>query len=75
MRVRLSDGEPEKPLVIHVGCFGREKNLDFLKMVMDRLPGVRIAFIGDGPYRTITSTMMTVEYNNCLGTRNCEDLS
>jgi sulfoquinovosyltransferase len=28
----FSDGEPEKPLVIHVGRFGREKNLDFLKM-------------------------------------------
>uniref|UniRef100_A0ACD5VKJ3 Uncharacterized protein n=1 Tax=Avena sativa TaxID=4498 RepID=A0ACD5VKJ3_AVESA len=52
MRIRLSDGEPEKPLIIHVGRFGREKNLDFLKTVMDRLPGVRIAFIGDGPYRT-----------------------
>lgn len=52
MRVRLSDGEPEKPLIIHVGRFGREKNLDFLKTVMDRLPGVRIAFIGDGPYRS-----------------------
>ena len=25
--------------------------------------------------RTIPSTMMTVEYNNCLRTRNCEDLS
>uniref|UniRef100_A0A0E0BWY7 Glycosyltransferase subfamily 4-like N-terminal domain-containing protein n=1 Tax=Oryza meridionalis TaxID=40149 RepID=A0A0E0BWY7_9ORYZ len=52
MRVRLSDGEPEKPLIIHVGRFGREKNLDFLKTVMDRLPGVRVAFIGDGPYRS-----------------------
>uniref|UniRef100_J3KWB6 Glycosyltransferase subfamily 4-like N-terminal domain-containing protein n=1 Tax=Oryza brachyantha TaxID=4533 RepID=J3KWB6_ORYBR len=52
MRVRLSDGEPEKPLIIHVGRFGREKNLDFLKTVMDRLPGVRIAFVGDGPYRS-----------------------
>jgi hypothetical protein len=26
-----SGGEPEKPLIIHVGRFGREKNLDFLK--------------------------------------------
>ncbi|KQK02636.1 sulfoquinovosyl transferase SQD2 [Brachypodium distachyon] len=52
MRVRLSDGEPEKPLIIHVGRFGREKSLDFLKTVMDQLPGVRIAFVGDGPYRT-----------------------
>ncbi|KAK8563864.1 hypothetical protein V6N12_035999 [Hibiscus sabdariffa] len=46
-----SNGEPEKPLVIHVGRIGVEKSLDFLKSVMDRLPEARIAFIGDGPYR------------------------
>lgn len=51
MRLRLSNGEPEKPLVIHVGRLGVEKSLDFLKSVMDRLPEARIAFIGDGPYR------------------------
>ncbi|XP_043702416.1 sulfoquinovosyl transferase SQD2-like [Telopea speciosissima] len=51
MRIRLSNGEPEKPLIIHVGRLGVEKSLDFLKRVMDRLPEVRIAFIGDGPYR------------------------
>ncbi|XP_030449910.1 sulfoquinovosyl transferase SQD2 [Syzygium oleosum] len=51
MRYRLSNGEPEKPLIVHVGRLGVEKSLDFLKRVMDRLPDARIAFIGDGPYR------------------------
>ncbi|KAH7842763.1 hypothetical protein Vadar_008882 [Vaccinium darrowii] len=51
MRLRLSNYEPEKPLIVHVGRLGREKSLDLLKRVMDKLPGVRIAFIGDGPYR------------------------
>ncbi|ONI03648.1 hypothetical protein PRUPE_6G271800 [Prunus persica] len=51
MRLRLSNGEPEKPLIVHVGRLGVEKSLDFLKSVMDRLPEARIAFIGDGPYR------------------------
>ncbi|MQL90169.1 hypothetical protein Taro_022749 [Colocasia esculenta] len=51
MRVRLSGGEPERPLIVHVGRLGAEKSLDFLKKVMDRLPNARIAFIGDGPYR------------------------
>ncbi|XP_012087901.1 sulfoquinovosyl transferase SQD2 [Jatropha curcas] len=51
MRWRLSNGEPEKPLIVHVGRLGVEKSLDFLKRVMDRLPDARIAFIGDGPYR------------------------
>ncbi|KAK4268645.1 hypothetical protein QN277_025265 [Acacia crassicarpa] len=51
MRLRLSNGEPEKPLIVHVGRLGVEKSLDFLKSLMDRLPESRIAFIGDGPYR------------------------
>ncbi|XP_022841962.1 sulfoquinovosyl transferase SQD2-like isoform X2 [Olea europaea var. sylvestris] len=51
MRVRLSNGEPERPLIVHVGRLGVEKSLEFLKSVMDRLPEARIAFIGDGPYR------------------------
>ncbi|KAK6152512.1 hypothetical protein DH2020_015147 [Rehmannia glutinosa] len=51
MRLRLSNGEPDKPLIVHVGRLGVEKSLDFLKRVMDQLPEARIAFIGDGPYR------------------------
>ncbi|KAF5188925.1 sulfoquinovosyl transferase SQD2-like, partial [Thalictrum thalictroides] len=50
MRLRISNGEPEKPLIIHVGRLGVEKSLDLVKKIMDRLPKVRIAFIGDGPY-------------------------
>lgn len=51
MRERLSEGEPDKPLIVHVGRLGLEKSLDFLKRVMEKLPDARIAFIGDGPYR------------------------
>ncbi|KAG4205190.1 hypothetical protein ERO13_A04G088800v2 [Gossypium hirsutum] len=59
MRLRLSNGEPEKPLIIHVGRVGVEKSLDFLKSVMDRLPEARIAFIGDGPYREELEKLFT----------------
>lgn len=51
MRIRLSNGEPDKPLIVHVGRLGVEKSLDLLKSVMDKLPEARIAFVGDGPYR------------------------
>ncbi|KAJ0984082.1 hypothetical protein J5N97_002438 [Dioscorea zingiberensis] len=54
-----SAGETEKPLLIHVGRLGVEKSLDFLKRVVDRLPGVRIAFVGDGPYRNELETMFS----------------
>ncbi|KDO53239.1 hypothetical protein CISIN_1g009759mg [Citrus sinensis] len=59
MRWRLSNGEPDKPLIVHVGRLGVEKSLDFLKRVMDRLPEARIAFIGDGPYREELEKMFT----------------
>ncbi|KAF5199875.1 Glycosyl transferase [Thalictrum thalictroides] len=59
MRLRLSNGEPEKPLIIHVGRLGVEKSLDLCKKIMDRLPEVRIAFIGDGPYRQELEDMFT----------------
>ncbi|KAL8517324.1 hypothetical protein ACS0TY_015529 [Phlomoides rotata] len=51
MRLRLSNGEPDRPLIVHVGRLGVEKSLEFVKRVMDKLPEARIAFIGDGPYR------------------------
>lgn len=59
MRFRLSNGEPDKPLIVHVGRLGVEKSLDFLKSVMDRLPEARIAFIGDGPYREDLEKLFT----------------
>eukprot|EP00252_Welwitschia_mirabilis_P002219 TRINITY_DN12119_c0_g1_i2.p1 TRINITY_DN12119_c0_g1~~TRINITY_DN12119_c0_g1_i2.p1 ORF type:complete len:314 (-),score=29.00 TRINITY_DN12119_c0_g1_i2:367-1308(-) len=51
MRIRLTNGQPHKPLIVHVGRLGVEKNLSFFKLLMDKLPGVRLAFVGDGPYR------------------------
>jgi sulfoquinovosyltransferase len=59
MRLRLSNGEPEKPLIVHVGRLGVEKSLDFLKSVMDRIPEARIAFIGDGPYKEELETLFS----------------
>ncbi|KAG2262355.1 hypothetical protein Bca52824_069434 [Brassica carinata] len=59
MRIKLSNGEPEKPLVIHVGRIGVEKSLELLKSVMDKLPEARIAFIGDGPYREDLEKLFT----------------
>lgn len=75
MRARLSNGEQEKPLLIHVGRLGVEKSLDFLKRVMDRLPGVRIAFIGDGPYRNDLEKMFSGMPAVFTGMLQGEDLS
>jgi len=69
MRNRLTDGVPETPVIVHVGRLGAEKNLDFLKRVMERIPEVRLAFIGDGPYRTDLEQMfqgMNVTFTGML---------
>lgn len=51
MRARMTDGHPDAPLLIHVGRLGAEKNLFVLKDMMAKLPGARLAFVGDGPSR------------------------
>nr|GMD01481.1 sulfoquinovosyl transferase SQD2-like [Ipomoea batatas] len=75
MRLRLSNNEPDKPLIVHVGRIGVEKSLDFLKRVMDRLPEARIAFVGDGPYREELEEMFSGMPAVFTGTLQGEELS
>jgi sulfoquinovosyltransferase len=69
MWLACSDGVPDTPVIVHVGRLGAEKNLDFLKSVMERIPEVRLAFIGDGPYRADLEQMfqgMNVTFTGML---------
>jgi len=75
MRSRLTNGEPDKPLIIYVGRLGVEKSLDFHKRVMDRLQGARIAFIGDGPFRPELEEMFSGMPAVFTGTLQGEELS
>ncbi|MEP0886512.1 glycosyltransferase family 1 protein, partial [Trichocoleus sp. ST-U3] len=51
MRSHLSQGHPEKPLLLYVGRLGAEKEIDRIKLVLDAIPGARLALVGDGPNR------------------------
>ncbi|MFI7581208.1 glycosyltransferase [Kocuria kalidii] len=51
MRFRLTHGHPEDRLVLSVGRLSREKNLEALLEPIRRLPGTRLAVVGDGPHR------------------------
>ena len=51
MRSRMTSGNPDAPLLIHVGRLGAEKNLFVLKDMLKQLPGTYLAFVGDGPSR------------------------
>jgi glycosyltransferase involved in cell wall biosynthesis len=51
MRIRLTDGYPECPLLVYVGRLSPEKDLERLKAILEGLPGTRLALVGDGPHR------------------------
>ncbi len=51
MRDRLSDGHPDEPILLYVGRLSPEKQIEQLKSVLDQVPGVRLAIVGDGPHR------------------------
>jgi len=51
MRMRLTDGCPDGPVLLYVGRLAEEKNLSMLGPLLDALPEARLAFVGDGPAR------------------------
>lgn len=52
MRARLTQGYPEDPLVLYVGRLSAEKGIESCRAVLEALPGVRLALVGDGPQRS-----------------------
>lgn len=51
MRAMLSDGHPEDTILLYVGRISSEKQIDHLKPILERVPGTRLALVGDGPAR------------------------
>lgn len=51
MRMLLSQGNPEAPLLLYVGRLSAEKEIDRIKLILDAMPTTRLALVGDGPYR------------------------
>ena len=53
MRSLLTDGHPDDPLVLFVGRVSAEKSVErcvpIMEEVRKRVPGARIAFVGEGP--------------------------
>ncbi|GFR39619.1 hypothetical protein Agub_g83 [Astrephomene gubernaculifera] len=75
MRSRLTAGRPERPVLVYVGRLGFEKNLFFLRRLLDRNPGVSLAFVGDGPARAELQTAFQGTPTTFLGMLHGEDLS
>lgn len=51
MRSRLTQGHPDEKLLIYVGRLSVEKEIEHCRSVLEALPGVRLALVGDGPHR------------------------
>lgn len=51
MRERLTQGHPDKPLLLTVSRLAPEKNVLFLKEILPRFPEATLAIVGDGPQR------------------------
>ena len=51
MRERLTEGHPEKKLLVFVGRLAAEKEIHRLRPLMQRRDDVALAIVGDGPFR------------------------
>lgn len=75
MRNRLSDGNPDDPLLIYVGRIGAEKNLQFFKPLMERFPQCRLALVGDGPIREELEILLAGTKTHFAGILHGQELS
>jgi glycosyltransferase involved in cell wall biosynthesis len=50
-RARLTGGHPDAPLLLYVGRLAVEKRIEWLRPVLETLPHIRLAIVGDGPLR------------------------
>ncbi|PZV14426.1 MAG: glycosyl transferase [Leptolyngbya sp.] len=53
MRSRLTQGNPDSPLLLYVGRLSAEKEIEQIKPVLDSIPNARLALVGDGPHRQV----------------------
>lgn len=54
-----NDGSKE-PLLLYVGRVSPEKNVTLLKTVLQKLPGARLAIVGDGPALEVSCVLTPV---------------
>ncbi|GAB4543897.1 MAG: glycosyltransferase family 1 protein [Pleurocapsa sp.] len=67
MRSRLSQGNPESPLLLYVGRVSAEKQIDQIKPVLEAIPEARLAIVGDGPNREALEAHFAGTNTNFVG--------
>lgn len=67
MRSKLSQGNPDRPLLLYVGRLGAEKEIDRIKPVLEAIPDARLALVGDGPNRENLEKLFAGTPTNFVG--------
>ena len=75
MRSRLSQGNPDSPLLIYVGRLGAEKEIDRIKLVLEAIPDARLALVGDGPHREALEKHFAGTPTNFVGYLHGQELA
>ena len=75
MRMRLSGGVPDGPVLLYAGRLSPEKRLDTLADVLDALPGAHLALVGDGPARAELERRFAGRRAHFLGFLRGEELA
>ncbi|MDB5055233.1 MAG: glycosyl transferase [Bacilli bacterium] len=52
MRMHLTNGSPERKLLLFVGRLAAEKNIESIRSVLESSPDYCLALVGDGPFRS-----------------------
>jgi glycosyltransferase involved in cell wall biosynthesis len=59
LRMRLTGGDSDAPLLLFVGRLSPEKRVEWLRPVLEALPQARLAIVGDGPARASLERHLT----------------
>ena len=74
MRARLSDGHPERALVLYVGRLAAEKGLERLRP-LTRSAGLHLALVGEGPARAAVAATLGGAHGTFVGPLRGDELA
>jgi len=75
MRSRLSQNNPDSPLLLYVGRLGAEKEIESIKPVLAAIPNARLALVGDGPHRQTLEQYFAGTPTNFVGYLKGQELA
>ena len=75
MRHRLSQGNPDAPLLLYVGRVSAEKEIDKIKFVLESIPSARLAIVGNGPAREELEVHFAGTNTNFVGYLHGQELA